>query len=68
MKSRRGDCTFQRGESTVRTTDGRRLRDALEDDDVSEALQRLHHESAIAPNRSNSVDQQDKPLVERIPR
>lgn len=66
MKKRR-DFTLHDDEKAARSTDERNLRDALEDDEVSEALQRLHHDSIITPNDSKSPTRQDIPLVGGMP-
>lgn len=48
MKARRSDFALRDSEKAGMGTDEHHLREALEDDEVSEARQRLHHESAIS--------------------
>jgi hypothetical protein len=61
MKKRRTGITLRDGEKAAMRDDERDLRDALEDDNVSESLQRLHHDSGISPNHSKSpVDKTDR--------
>jgi hypothetical protein len=54
MEKGRSDITLRGGEKAAMRNHERDLHDALEDDNVSEALQRLHRESTIFPNNSKS--------------